>query len=65
MVIDFFTLKEVKTTQTIQNKKIKIVNSNIYKSIKEIEEIIKLKRNLQALYRRNELIVINGHIKEY
>ena len=37
MVIDFFTLKEVKTTQTIQNKKIKIVNSNIYKSIKDIE----------------------------
>ncbi len=65
MVIDFFTLKEVKTTQTIQNKKIKIVNSNIYKSIKEIEEIIKLKRNLQALYRRNELVVINGHIKEH
>lgn len=62
MVIDFFTLKEVKTTQTIQNKKIKIVNSNIYKSIKEIEEIIKLKRNLQALYRRNELTVINGYI---
>ena len=62
MVIDFFTLKEVKTTQIIQNKKIKIVNSNIYKSIKEIEEIIKQKRNLQALYRRNELVVINGYI---
>ena len=61
MVIDFFTLKEVKT---IQNKKIKIVNSNIYKSIKEIEEIIKLKRNLQALYRRNELIVIKKQIQE-
>lgn len=62
MVIDFFTLKEVKTTQQVNNKKIKIVNSSIYKSIKEIEEIIKLKRNLQALYRRNELVVINGYI---
>ena len=59
MVIDFFTSQEIKTTQQANNKKIKISNPKIYKSIKEIEETLKLKRNLQALYRRNEFTLIN------
>ena len=59
MVIDFYTLKEVKTTKKAEKKKIVISNPEIYKSIKEIEETIKLKRNLQALYRRNEFTLFN------
>lgn len=61
MVIDFYTRKEIKTNKTPNPDKVKMVKNKYYNRIKEVAEIIKQKRNLQALYRRNELVVINGY----
>lgn len=64
MIIDFYTFEEIKTKKSPNDKNFKVVNDKLYKAIKEIEETIKLKRNLQALYRRNELVVIKKQIQE-
>lgn len=64
MIIDFYTFEEIKTKKSPNDENFKVVNDKLYKAIKEIEETIKLKRNLQALYRRNNFVIITPKIKE-
>ena len=64
MIIDFYTFEEIKTKKSSNDENFKVVNDKLYKAIKEIEETIKLKRNLQALYRRNSFVIITPKIKE-
>lgn len=64
MIIDFYTFEEIKTKKSPNDKNFKVVNDKLYKAIKEIEETIKLKRDLQALYRRNNFVIITPKIKE-